>query len=289
MTLADVFVYVPFYKSADAAREAEIYECLQKNIACAQVKRVYLLLEDPEHTDERMVHDKVEVIRPAAKERQTYARMFALMNEKEQERRMASETTLPRSISIVCNADIYFDASLDVIRRGKPMGNRCYALSRNNILAGGEIRPFHTWDSQDTWVFEGTIKPVPNSTFFFGIPGCDNRIAYELWKSGYEVSNPCKTISTYHLHTSGLHTYKRGQDRIDAPYLLLAPCTIAQSYIGSSIGPHAVRGRRIGNRFISRPKRAPTPRPAVTQQKRAPPRSRSTAAQTRLVRRRPQQ
>ena len=35
-----------------------------------------------------------------------------------------------------------------------------------------------------------------------GVPACDNRFAYELTKSGYNVLNPAYTIKSYHLHFS---------------------------------------------------------------------------------------
>ena len=37
--------------------------------------------------------------------------------------------------------------------------------------------------------------------------GCDNKIAYILNQSGYEVINPCRKINSFHLHRSNVRNW----------------------------------------------------------------------------------
>lgn len=55
------------------------------------------------------------------------------------------------------------------------------------------------------------------------VHNCDNRIAYEIKKAGYNISNPSRTIHTWHLHNSGVRGYNpaiRNEDTVvSQPYL----------------------------------------------------------------------
>jgi hypothetical protein len=117
-------------------------------------------------------------------------------------------------ISIISNSDIYFE-SLDHFEMIKE--NEVYALSRwdGNILYDHD-------DSQDAWVFRGQIKPIEDSYFSLGIPGCDNAIAERIARAGYTVLNPSKSIKAIHLHSSNIRNYDR-KTTVAKPYLLIKP------------------------------------------------------------------
>ena len=40
-----------------------------------------------------------------------------------------------------------------------------------------------------------------------GVGGCDNKIAYVMKQSDYEVLNPCREIKTYHKHKSNIRNW----------------------------------------------------------------------------------
>jgi hypothetical protein len=117
-------------------------------------------------------------------------------------------------ISIIANSDIYFE-SLDHFEMIKE--NEVYALSRwdGNILYDHD-------DSQDAWVFRGQIKPIEDSYFSLGIPGCDNAIAERIARAGYTVLNPSRSIKSIHLHSSNIRNYDR-KTTVAKPYLLIKP------------------------------------------------------------------
>ena len=67
--------------------------------------------------------------------------------------------------------------------------------------------------------------PVKYSDFNLGIPGCDNRIAWELYRAGYKLINPASKIKSYHYHPSDLHNYH------DETGEVKAYCYIAKPYL----------------------------------------------------------
>lgn len=132
-----------------------------------------------------------------------------------------NEVTGPDDINIICNSDIFFD---DTIKFAEQIKHKeMYALLRWEWLPGGprlNERP----DSQDTWIVRGKVEGVFGG-FSLGIRGCDNRIAYEFQKAGYLVTNPAKTIRSYHVHTSMVRNYTMA-DVVDPPYYTIGPSSL---------------------------------------------------------------
>lgn len=128
----------------------------------------------------------------------------------------------PDDINILANGDIYFEnleLALNIDYR------ECYALTRWEI-SNGQIVPFevcHQYNreakakhSQDVWIFKGSVKDV-RGDFYLGQPGCDNKIAYELLKVGYRVTNPSLDIKCIHVHKETSRNYTL-PDRVPPPY-----------------------------------------------------------------------
>ena len=84
-------------------------------------------------------------------------------------------------------------------------------------------------DSQDTWVFNGNerLDFVQDINFTMGLAGCDNRLAFELQKAGFEVLNPSRSVYSFHLHNTPIRTNADHTGKqiviIPPPYLLLPP------------------------------------------------------------------
>jgi hypothetical protein len=130
----------------------------------------------------------------------------------------------PNDINILSNSDIYFTES---ILRAKTMSFReAYALTRWEIDEEGNIVPFeamHLYNkeakakySQDVWVFRGEVKGV-NGYFHIGKRGCDNRIAYEIERAGYRLTNPSNRIQCVHKHKESGRAYTM-TDVVPRPY-----------------------------------------------------------------------
>lgn len=129
-----------------------------------------------------------------------------------------NEVSGPDDINIICNSDIFFDNTISLALN---MGSRdFYALSRWEWNEGRpELRDLK--NSQDTWIFRGPVRNV-NGSIPLGVPFCDNRIAFEFNNAGYNVSNPSKSIKTYHIQTSNIRRYDHSA-RVPGPILFVQP------------------------------------------------------------------
>jgi hypothetical protein len=128
----------------------------------------------------------------------------------------ANSVTGEDDINILMNADIILTESF---REINPSANDFYCISR---WEPGAKHPFRheRGDSQDVWVWRGKTR-IKNCDFYFGILGCDNKVAYEAKKAGYRVTNPAYKYRAYHNHRSGVRTH-RGK-RLPKPYKLIKP------------------------------------------------------------------
>ena len=86
-------------------------------------------------------------------------------------------------INIISNSDIYFDESLSKLKYIKWDAGIALACSRWDVY-DGTYKVYPTCDSQDFWIFKGSIKGM-YSAFPLGKPGSDNRIAWEINEAGY--------------------------------------------------------------------------------------------------------
>ena len=114
--------------------------------------------------------------------RSTYQDIFGVMNK------YAGKYKSKNNIFIFANLDIYFDHSISLLDY-IDLKNKCLALTRWDVGVDGKAVHHNRVDSQDVWIFSGAIKKG-NYDYYFGKPGCDNRLDYELNKAGYELENP---------------------------------------------------------------------------------------------------
>ena len=145
--------------------------------------------------------------------RPTFSQMFAMCK--------------PDRINYITNADIFF-----LEAKHHPPEGHVWALSRYDIDARGKAVLWAHPDSQDTWIVRGGPHEV-DAPFPMGVPGCDNALLYALQVAGFKVSNPSKTIRTYHLHNSAHRTYLSDENghgrggkkmyRIPPPYAFAKP------------------------------------------------------------------
>ena len=177
-------LFYNYYEDKNPLRKREIDYCLQKNLANKHMTTI--------------------ICESAAKP--TYQYFFDQINK----------VSGPDDINIICNSDIFLDETIALAANIKD--KQLYALSRWDWLGNDAlVRFFDRPDSQDTWIFKGPVTNVFGG-FTLGIRGCDNRIAYEFHKAGYRVSNPSKSIKTYHVHNSGVRNYTMA-DVVPEPYL----------------------------------------------------------------------
>lgn len=139
--------------------------------------------------------------------RPTFSELFDLTKE------------YPNDINCFCNSDIYFT---DLTRIKQIRDNECFALCRYDLINGKEVF-FNRRDSQDAWIFKGTVRPI-KAEFGMGNWGCDNHIAYLIKQAGYEVKNPSLSIKIVHLHAVDDRAHFRtDKNTIPPPYYLINP------------------------------------------------------------------
>ena len=177
-------LFVQYYQQENPSRQRELDACSRINHNSKHFNKIFSLTD-----------------------RLTYKQIFELTKE------------YPDCINVIANSDIYFDETILYARFIKQ--NDCYALSRWDYKENGTIELHNVSCSQDAWIFNG-VANVNGGDFFLGLPGCDNRIAWEIQQSGYNVLNPAKTIHAIHLHLSDFRTYSQ-KDTIPPPYYTFYP------------------------------------------------------------------
>lgn len=183
-------LFYNYYEDKNPTRKREIDMCLQRNL------------------NNKLL--TTTIIESANKP--TYESFFESINK----------ITAPDDINIICNSDIFFDDTIALALNLKE--KQVYALSRWDWHNDNHIVFFDRPDSQDTWIVKGRVDNVFGK-FTLGMRGCDNRIAAEFQIAGYRVTNPSKSIKTYHVHNSNIRNYS-SVDVIPKPYLTVPTSTI---------------------------------------------------------------
>lgn len=209
---------IDYYNENDLIRRKELDDCLIENINCEHIDYIHIF-NSTEFPSE-FLSDKIILINK--NERSTYWDYIMYANQ----------STFPNDLVILSNSDIFFDDSIKLIHT-IDMKNRILALTRfcpyhgHWINEDGEIIPYANADkSQDVWIWQSPMKPMQDLKIHTGINGCDNRIAYEFMKIGYQVWNPSFSIICYHKHTQ--RSSNSSTNKISTPYLFVDPCTIEQ-------------------------------------------------------------
>jgi hypothetical protein len=195
-----------FYIPDDVERYQELKYCVRENISNGLIDQIVLVVE--KGTLDRLIpsHKKIKIV--FIEKRPSYGDLFEI----------ATSNINGKGLIIIANSDIFYKED-DILKMKIISDKQVFALSRWDFKPDSEPKHHDTWDSQDTWVFRDNILPGEYD-IKLGLPGCDNKIAYELQKAGHEIKNPSKTIKSYHYHTSNHRSYKE-EDRVKEPYLFI--------------------------------------------------------------------
>lgn len=132
-------------------------------------------------------------------------------------------------INVIANADIYFDETIKLAEHIKE--SQVYALTRHEEIENQQIISFRfrnggmlEMHTQDAWIFRG-VPPLLSENVIFGIPGCDNKLAWHL-NFNYELLNPCYSINAIHVHEDEKRSYNphNGIEKYRPPYKFVEPC-----------------------------------------------------------------
>ncbi len=205
-------LYINVYRDKNEERSKELTEVFMRNLFSEHIGSVHALVspEDVWMLSNFPFYGKLKIHQYG---RPTYRDFFNLINE----------VSSDHDVNVIVNSDIFVDET--ILHVEKLTDNDCFALSRWEINKDGT--PNHVQvqirnDSQDVWCFRGKIKPIEFCDFTLGKPGCDNRIAHEIQQAGYNITNPSKSIKTWHLHNSNIRHYiHRIEHCVPAPYLTI--------------------------------------------------------------------
>lgn len=200
-----ISLFMPYFNPAERNRRRELELCLAKNRENDRISHIYLMIDDDADVDQS--DGRVTVIR--MDQRPTYQDWTRL-----------AEAHSPNHISVLANADIYFDETISRLEELFACDATAFvALSRYELLDNDiSLHPNPHW-SQDTWAYFPAHASNPDRdrclNFPLGVPRCDNKVAYSFAVYGHTVYNPCHQVRSIHVHQSGLRTYdKKGDMRI---------------------------------------------------------------------------
>ena len=196
---------MPYFRPAQAERRAELERCLTENRANDAIDHIYLMIDDDAEVD--LSDGRVSVIK--MDRRPTYRDWTVF-----------TEQYCPDKVSVLANADIYFDSTLSRLTELFEADPTAFvALSRYELVDGATtLHPNPHW-SQDTWAYypAKASNPVRDERLNFplGVPRCDNKVAYVFGVYGHTVYNPCREVRSIHVHSTGIRNYdKKGDMRI---------------------------------------------------------------------------
>jgi hypothetical protein len=115
----------------------------------------------------------------------------------------------PNDINIIANPDNFFDDKFlnDLYEIYSNYHNKeklCLGLTRWDYISEDNIRYFNAKDSQDVFIFYGSVNINDEEQIPLGRPGCDNRFASILMSNlKMNVFNPSMDLKYYHYHPSG--------------------------------------------------------------------------------------
>lgn len=199
-----MILLINYYTDSNPARQAELAECLQKNLEHPLISKVVIFHEEGVLLPQ---NDKITPVLCSG--RPSYSHFFDFGSKFE-------------DVKILANTDIYFNNSLLFAEMVKP--NQVFALCRWEY-EGGKLRFLNNKYSQDAWIWRGSITAQCN--FSLGVPGCDSAAAHILDAAGYQVKSPSLSICAIHLHGSQVRNYNPA-NKIPPPHLPLRYSTIKQ-------------------------------------------------------------
>jgi hypothetical protein len=208
-----------YYRPEKSKRAREIRRCLEENVRCAFIDKIFLLNEDDFCSDFPKGSES-KIVQKVVGKRLTYEMVIQTIYE-----------DVPSDVIVVfANSDIFLGETTRLLW-SMDLNNRFLSLLRWDVpeMDGEEPKIFGPRDdSQDTWIVtSNSVKArkwnFGDLRFPFGKNGCDNAINVEMLRQKFLIGNPAYSIRTFHVHASGYRTYNP-QDIVDKPvFLHIAP------------------------------------------------------------------
>lgn len=135
---------------------------------------------------------------------------------------------LSSGVSLFANADVFFGDSVRLLASYLKRPKSVVALSRHDFVDGSFVpHPNPHW-SQDAWAIASDqidqISFMSDLSFCTGVARCDNKLAYHFAVSGWDIYNPFGSIICGHMHSSGVRSYSKKDQKIYGALAFAHPC-----------------------------------------------------------------
>jgi hypothetical protein len=240
-----IIVIQQFFIPDNKERYDELKQTLKFNLNNKNIDKIYLLNEKI-YSDYELGLTDVEKLSIDLFKKDVYKKK---VNDKITQINMKKRLTFKQALDfvkgdsikgyiVILNTDIFLDNTIRNLRKttfDKEKG--MFSLLRweftnknlNKCKLFGHKMPGRG-DSQDSWILHSNFIPKNTKAFDieFGVPGCDNKIAYLFLIHGFKVVNNPFFIKTYHNHKTLTRNYK---EKLETPYAMLVASRTNAEYI----------------------------------------------------------
>lgn len=212
-------LFLELFKSKNEERQKEYYKVLEKNLENNQFSKIHVFLEEKDLKQELLrKYDKYgdKLVFIDMEVRLTFKKCLEFIRD----------NIKNNVVCVIANADIYFDESLSKTDEIN-MNNLVISLLRFDVTEKGYAELHNnndgrslTNDAQDCWILKTPIRVPEKSEFYFGVNGCDNKILYEFYQTGYNLVNCPYDIKSYHQHLINYRSYNE-EEAMGGGFLML--------------------------------------------------------------------
>lgn len=209
----NLVLMVGAYADVDQRRNAEIKDCVKRNLSCGFFDKVVFFVENdlPAYLElTKAYKDKVEFVNICR--RPLYSHFVNRGNNQ-----------YKNWVVVASNSDIFFDSSITLFKN-KSVAGKLYAITRQDRCSTGYRLRMNPHKTQDVWVWQAPIQV--KAEIELGRPGCENHFLWNAANSGLIVENPSLTIKVYHRHECGVRHYSQ-RDRVRGAYHHVKPCVLS--------------------------------------------------------------
>lgn len=218
-----------FFIQEDNQRYKEMKNALQKNVENPYLSKIYLLNERIYSNEELHVSSN-KIVQVNLQKRMSFKDVFDFV-----------ESENIQGYIVFSNSDIEINTSIYKLNYTNISNEKqLLCLTRYEIYEES-LKKFrintHKGNSQDTWIYHSNFNVKEKNReifdYFFGVPGCDNKLLYLFKILGYQIINASIKIKTIHHHKSKTREYSFN-NRIEKPYCYSIPYSLYDRKLSTS-------------------------------------------------------
>ena len=222
------FLFSQFFIHKKEERNDEIKFCLLSNVLNPYVSKVYLINERL-YTFEEMglTQNYDKIVQIVTGRRLCYSDVIRQV-----------ELLGIVGYIVLHNIDIFFDETLNLLGTTELDKKKIVMAQLRWEYEGSpsKIKIFGPrGDSQDAWIYHSNWNPTFHRhskafNFEFGMPGCDNSLAYIFKLFNFSIVNDPLSIHSLHYHKTEIRDYTE-KNRIEMPYAFILPVGVESPHI----------------------------------------------------------